>query len=238
MIQEKKKYYLDLEFHEHKKPVKFFGVTMKKVWTIDLISIGIVCEDGREYYAMNRDLNLKYAKKDKWLKENVLDKLPEKTPLYPPHGSPRIYQESMRWLPLQQIKEEIIHFVGGIPDWDESGDFIRYTNGEPEFYGYYSDYDWVAFCWIFGRMIDLPNGFPMYCVDLKQMLDDKLSKKYISLNESLGVNSSLDRELTISEKLRYIKTMDSYPKLSSKAEHNALYDAQFNRGLHEFIENL
>ncbi len=34
------------------------------------------------------------------------------------------------------------------------------------------DYDWVAFCQIFGTMMDLPKGFPMYCRDLKQWADD------------------------------------------------------------------
>ena len=41
----------------------------------------------------------------------------------------------------------------------------------PAFWGYYADYDWVAFCWIFGSMIDLPKHFPKYCRDLKQELD-------------------------------------------------------------------
>ena len=45
------------------------------------------------------------------------------------------------------------------------------TNETATFYAYYADYDWVVFCWLFGRMIDLPKGFPMYCVDLKQELD-------------------------------------------------------------------
>ena len=40
-----KNYFIDTEFHEHKKPIKFLGFTIAKVWTIDLISIGIVCED-------------------------------------------------------------------------------------------------------------------------------------------------------------------------------------------------
>lgn len=26
--------------------------------------------------------------------------------------------------------------------------------------GYYADYDWVAFCQLFDRMIDLPKDFP------------------------------------------------------------------------------
>jgi hypothetical protein len=44
-------------------------------------------------------------------------------------------------------------------------------HGKPEFWGYYADYDWVVFCQMFGRMIDLPKGFPMYCHDIKQLAD-------------------------------------------------------------------
>lgn len=47
-------------------------------------------------------------------------------------------------------------------------------NGEPtEFWAYYADYDWVAFCWLFGRMVDLPKGWPMMCMDLKQLMKEK-----------------------------------------------------------------
>src|SRR5581483_2856377 len=42
-------------------------------------------------------------------------------------------------------------------------------NAAPEFWGYYADYDWVVFCQIFGAMIDLPEGWPMFCLDLKQL---------------------------------------------------------------------
>ena len=44
--------------------------------------------------------------------------------------------------------------------------------GKPEFWGYYADYDWVVFCWLFGSMMDLPKGWPMYCRDIKQFCDD------------------------------------------------------------------
>lgn len=232
-----KKYFIDTEFHEHKKPVKFLGITIRKVWTIDLISIGIVCEDGRHYYAMNRDLNLKHARKNKWLKENVLDKLPEKQPLYPGNGgSPRIWQESMRWLPMSQIKQEVIDFCGGKAEWDESGSFYAYRDGTPEFYGYYADYDWVVFCWMFGTMMDLPNGFPMYCKDLKQMLDEKLRNFWISLGEvKSGKHSPVDREATIEEKLNWVKNLQGYPQQSN--EHNALDDAKWNHRLFEFINS-
>lgn len=47
---------------------------------------------------------------------------------------------------------------------------IRAFVGEkPEFWAYYADYDWVALCQLYGRMIDLPEGWPMFCRDVKQL---------------------------------------------------------------------
>ena len=45
---------------------------------------------------------------------------------------------------------------------------LEFCGDKPEFYCYYSPYDWVAFCQIFGKMIDLPEGYPMLAIDLKQ----------------------------------------------------------------------
>ena len=50
-------YFLDTEFLEGTQKT-LFG---KSKPTIDLISIGIVAEDGREYYAISKDFNLKEA---------------------------------------------------------------------------------------------------------------------------------------------------------------------------------
>jgi hypothetical protein len=58
------------------------------------------------------------------------------------------------------MRAELLHFC----------DIERY--GKPEFWGYYADYDWVAVCQLFGRMVDLPKGWPMYCRDLKQWCDE------------------------------------------------------------------
>lgn len=38
-----------------------------------------------------------------------------------------------------------------------------------EFWAYYADYDWVALCQLFGTMVQLPKGFPQFCMDLKQL---------------------------------------------------------------------
>lgn len=61
--------------------------------------------------------------------------------------------------PLAKIAAEVFEFV--------SFDVTR-----PEFWGYYADYDWVVFCQMFGAMINLPQGWPMYCRDLKQWADE------------------------------------------------------------------
>lgn len=60
----------------------------------------------------------------------------------------------------------------------------------PEFWGYYADYDWVVFCQLFGTMMDLPNGWPRYCRDLKQWCDSlgnpKLGKQSSTEHNALN----------------------------------------------------
>lgn len=119
-------YFLDTEFIERPS-------------TIELVSIGMVAEDGRELYLENAEADLTHA--DDWIKINVLAHLQG--------GSCRVSRLEMR--------RKILEFVD--------------ADMKPEWYGYYSDYDWVVFCWIFGRMIDLPKHFPKYCRDFKQTMD-------------------------------------------------------------------
>ncbi len=53
-------------------------------------------------------------------------------------------------------------------------------DGTPEIWGYFADYDWVVLCQLFGRMVDLPEGMPFYCRDLKQLMDERgVSKKQL-----------------------------------------------------------
>ena len=144
---------------------------------------------------------------------------------------------------MEQIKQEVIDFCGGKLFQDDFGNVgYEYPNGEPEFYGYYGSYDWVVFCWIFGRMLDLPNGFPMYIKDVKQMLDECIENKkwnyfeHIIESDYNKVNNTKDRPATFSEKLKKVKEMSSYPKQEN--EHNALDDANWNFELYKFILKL
>jgi len=96
---------------------------------------------------------------------------------------------------------------------------------QPEFYGYYADYDWVLFCSLFGRMIDLPKGFPMYCKDLKQMFDEVSEER-----NNKNYNSSHPSTLIS------LKEYIGYPKQEN--EHNALADAKWNYELYKFLQSL
>jgi len=51
---------------------------------------------------------------------------------------------------------------------------IRDLVGEaPEFWAYHADYDWVALCQLYGRMVDIPSTWPKFCRDLVQLMKDR-----------------------------------------------------------------
>jgi hypothetical protein len=110
--------------------------------TIDLISIALVNEAG--------DKALYFVLTDGWytfrcnefVLQNVVSKLPPKS--------------DPCWMSRAEVAERIKQEVGNAP----------------EFWGYYAGYDWVALCQLFGRMVDLPEGWPMYCRDFKQLIDE------------------------------------------------------------------
>jgi hypothetical protein len=137
------KYFLDTEFVET-------GVL------IDLISIGLVSEDNRRYYAVSTEFNLRRAKAHPFVSAHVLPLLPKRYPDYA--DSPRIQGEAEYWKARMQIKTDILAFVG--------------QDKSPEFWADYGAYDWVAFCQCFGTMMDLPGHFPMYCRELQQFAAD------------------------------------------------------------------
>lgn len=130
------KYFFDTEFIEDGR-------------TIDLLSIGIVAEDGREFYRCSRGTDLNRA--NDWVKANVFPSLP----VINDHGVFEWKRDDYVLLPVT-IRNDILAFIGA---------------DKPEFWAYYADYDWVVLCQLFGRMIDLPKGWPMYCRDVKQLCD-------------------------------------------------------------------
>lgn len=49
-----------------------------------------------------------------------------------------------------------------------SKSFQEWCGESPQFWAYYADYDWVVLCQLYGTMMELPDTFPMFCMDIKQ----------------------------------------------------------------------
>lgn len=74
-------YWFDTEFIDNTK-------------TIDLISIGIVSEDNRTYYAVSNEFDASTA--DRWVTKHVLNQLPPDS----------------EWKSRETIKQELLRFIG------------------------------------------------------------------------------------------------------------------------------
>ncbi|TVT34380.1 polyadenylate-specific 3'-exoribonuclease AS, partial [Amycolatopsis rhizosphaerae] len=111
--------------------------------TIDLVSIGVVDERGREFYAVSTDFDP--AKAGPWVRENVLDKLP----------SPA----DKAWRSRSQIRADLLEFFGK-------------PSGGIELWAWYAAYDHVALAQLWGAMPDLPRQLPRFTRDLRQRWED------------------------------------------------------------------
>lgn len=152
------KYFYDTEFLEDGE-------------TIDLISIGIVAEDGREYYAVNLNADWPRISRHQWLSKNVFPQLPD----------------ASTWKPKNQIRDEVKAFLLATPN--------------TELWAWFSAYDHVVLAQLFGRMIDLPDGIPMYTNDVRSLVDltgiDQLPKQKSGAHDAL-------------QDARHVKTMHEH----------------------------
>ena len=105
------------------------------------ISIGIVCEDGREFYGELNDESIPWFAADQWVLDNVRPLLLRK------HGT--VYDSPA------SLGVAVKQFV------DAGGQ-------TPQFWAYFADWDWVIMIHLFGTMINTPAGWPLYAMDLKQ----------------------------------------------------------------------
>jgi hypothetical protein len=165
------------------KTTKFYLDTefIESPGKMQLISIGICTERGDTFYAESSVFNPEDA--NDWVKENVISKLKF-------YGSKLVSAGSAKVSSADGVyKREVF---GGT---------------DPEFWAYFADYDWVNFCWIFGTMMELPEWYPKFCLDLKQEM-------YTN-----GLSSQWKKKVCP----------------DPEGEHNALVDAEWNRTLHQKI---
>lgn len=271
------KIYYDTEFLEGKQGKRFLGIKYGETKpTIDLISIGMISDDNREYYVISKDFNLKEAwnrydlklerpedsiqRKYKvfWIRENVLrpifdelldcfDKDYRRSLEFGVYigciPSRKFRYKLLKFLinkygkTNNQIAEDVFNFCSrDTLSIEKSKHYnIKYEN--INLYGYYSAYDHVCFSWLFGKMIDLPNRFPMYTIDLKQTFDEKQNgrNKLKNVIDDSPYLLSKHEESSLVKPLN-LKDHPDYPKQQN--EHSAIHDARWNKQLHEFLNKV
>ena len=122
--------------------------------TIELISIALVADDGREYYAVNANMPMVEIALHDWLMANVVPSLPLQNKIFGLDNPWGLDLGSPLVKPHRVIAEEVSEFIRRIPD--------------PELWAWYGAYDHVVLSQLWGRMIDHPPWVPMWTNDLKQ----------------------------------------------------------------------
>lgn len=111
--------------------------------TIELVSIGVVDENGRAFYAVSTEFDPSRA--GEWVRRNVLGKLP--APADP------------AWRSRAAIRDDLLAFLT--------------EPGEPiELWAWMAAYDHVALCQLWGDMRALPRVIPRFTHELRQRVED------------------------------------------------------------------
>jgi hypothetical protein len=111
--------------------------------TIDLVSIGVVDENGREFYAVSTEFNP--MKAGPWVRDHVLDKLP--SPADP------------AWCDRNAIRDRLMKFLNRGRD-------------RVELWAWFAAYDHVALAQLWGDMPALPRELPRFTRELRQRWED------------------------------------------------------------------
>ena len=130
-------------------------------YTIELVSIGIAAEDGRNYYAVNRNVRWERVARPEfaWVRENVWPHLPVSHT-----GSLSINRNHQDSKDKDVIAKEVQEFL--LHESTPDGQVPRI-----ELWGEYPAYDHVVLCQLWGRMIELPSGIPMRTNCLVQLAE-------------------------------------------------------------------
>lgn len=142
------RYFYDWEFQEQQDSET--GLT-----TIFPISLGMVGDDGRELYLVNKTYSAWEEKglvrTSQWVKDNVLNYITDKD--------------------KEQCGYEFEEFGAIIQNFIEDTFEGRVTDRRyVELWGYFSAYDHVCLAQCFGSMMQLPDSIPMHTKDLKQLV--------------------------------------------------------------------
>ncbi len=112
-----------------------------------LLSVGMVSEAGEFYRVLGETEAVQAARRDPWMREHVLSRLP-----YEEEGRDWFWTPDLCIVTRDELIDDMLGFVDAHPD--------------PEFWGWQASFAYVAVRHLFGRLTDRPNGFPLWCGEL------------------------------------------------------------------------
>lgn len=144
--------------------------------TIIPLSIGMTTEYGygeeSDLYIVFTDVSHETA--DPWVKANVIPFLKTSKALY---------------LTREEAADKILEFVTD-------------RVGKPEFWADYCSYDWVVLCQLYGKMIDLPDTFPMFCNDVQTL--KRFVEYPVPLPEPKNSHNALSDAYNVRERVKIL----------------------------------
>lgn len=171
-----------------------------------LISIGIVSDDNRKFYAEFTDFNMNQC--NSWIKENVLRNL------YLPKLSEKMYKTNGN---VKEVVGNKAWVSACIKDWLSQFDSIQFVSDV-------SHYDFVLLIDLLtngGTALDLPENISAVCHDLNMDIERHF---HVSDREAFDMS----REKIMND---LCKTED----IATGNKHNSLYDAEVIKTIWEQI---
>lgn len=124
---------------------------------IQPVSVGMVRDDGVEFYGINAE-SLSNVAKHPWLATNVAPYLPMMSPNVGIIAWDEKHPEYQYVYSLDQLITHIREFIQETPN--------------AELWADYGAYGHVVLCQLFGSMNELPAGIPMFTHELQQLWED------------------------------------------------------------------
>lgn len=125
---------------------------------MELVSIGLVREDGAEMYAINEE-SLSNVMKHPWLATTAMPHLPIRSDDAFIFEWNKDHQEYQYVLALDRIIAQVLQFIT--------------EEGQPDLWAYYAAYKHVVLSQLFGSQAERPARMPMFTHELQQLSEER-----------------------------------------------------------------
>ena len=183
-----------------------------------LISIGMVADNGQQFYGEFTDYNEDLC--DDWIKQNVLENLTLK-------DEKKGYKNQT--YDCLYVKGSEDYICSELDKWLKT--FNEETDGRIQLVSDVCHYDMVLFCNLFGGAFKIPDNVNPACYDINQDLMNYYSKnsdsRYYICDDKTG-DKAFD-----SSRERFLKNVLNVQMLTAGNKHNSLYDAHVIKSIYE-----